>query len=50
MYNELYCVHIEEWNKTLLKSIIRKYNEFKYIDGEEENENEENSYKNNVLY
>ena len=49
LYNELFCIDIKEGNKILLKSIIRKYDEFKYIDREEDNENETNFQKKNCF-
>ena len=37
-YKELFCIDIKGGDKTLLQSIIRKLNEFKIIDNEEEND------------
>ena len=45
-YNELFCIDIKEGDKTLLKSIIRKFNQFKNIDDEDNEEEDKNRKKN----
>jgi len=48
-YNELFCIDINRGDKTLLKSIIRKLNQFNYINIEKEKENEENIQRKNCF-